>query len=228
MSDLELASYTAALSVEAPVGAGDPLAVYLARLTSPESRRAMAASPELLADGRPADRTERARRRRAGQVLAAAVPWHELRYGHTQALRSWLAEHCSPAAGNRHLAALRGVLREAWRLGLMNGEDLARAVDLASVPGHSLPAGRYVEDGEVRRLVAACLADDTPGGRRDAAVLAVLFVGGLRRAEAVGLDVDDYEPATGVLAVVGKGRRQRRTALPAGGRRAMEAWLASD
>jgi integrase/recombinase XerD len=229
MSDLELAPDTAAVTVEAPVGAGDPLAVYLARLTSPESRRAMAASLELLAellvDGQPAGRNERARRRRAGQPLAAAVPWHQLRYGHTQALRSWLAEHCSPPAANRHLAALRGVLREAWRLGLMNGEDLARAVDLAGVPGHSLPAGRYVEDGEVRRLVAACLADDSAGGRRDAAVLAVLFVGGLRRAEAVGLDVDDYEPATGVLTVVGKGRRQRRTALPAGGRRAMEAWL---
>jgi integrase/recombinase XerD len=229
MSDLELVPDTAAVAVEAPVGAGDPLAVYLARLTSPESRRAMAASLELLAellvDGQPADWAERARRRRAGQPLAAAVPWHQLRYGHTQALRSWLAEHCSPAAANRHLAALRGVLREAWRLGLMNGEDLARAVDLASVPGASLPAGRYVEDGEVRRLVAACLADDSPGGRRDAAVLAALFVGGLRRAEAVGLDVDDYEPVTGVLTVVGKGRRQRRTALPAGGRRAMAAWL---
>jgi hypothetical protein len=42
MSDLELAPDTAAVTVEAPVGAGDPLAVYLARLTSPESRRAMA------------------------------------------------------------------------------------------------------------------------------------------------------------------------------------------
>jgi integrase len=229
MSDLELVPGTAAVAVEAPVGAGDPLAVYLARLTSPESRRAMAASLELLAellvDGQPADRAERARRRRAGQPLAAAVPWHQLRYGHTQALRSWLAEHCSPAAANRHLAALRGVLREAWRLGLMNGEDLARAIDLTGVPGRSLPAGRYVEDGEVRRLVAACLADQSPGGRRDAAVLAALFVGGLRRAEAVALDVDDYDATTGHLTVTGKGRRQRRTALPAGGRRAMTAWL---
>ena len=34
MSDLELAPDTAAVTVEAPVGAGDPLAVYLARLTS--------------------------------------------------------------------------------------------------------------------------------------------------------------------------------------------------
>jgi len=229
MSDLQLASGAAAVTVEAPVGAGEPLAVYLARLTSPESRRAMAGSlellAELLADGHPAEATERARRRRAGQPLAAAVPWHQLRYGHTQALRSWLAEHCSPAAANRHLAALRGVLREAWRLGLMNGEDLARAVDLASVPGRSLPAGRYVEDGEVRRLVAACLADDSPGGRRDAAVLAVLFVGGLRRAEAVALDVDDYDADSGHLTVTGKGRRQRRSALPAGGRRALAAWL---
>src|SRR5215217_5632529 len=232
MSDLELANGAAAVAVEVPVGAGDPLAVYLARLTSPESRRAMAASlellAELLADGRPTEPTERQRRRRAGQPLAIAVPWHQLRYGHTQALRSWLAEHCSPPAANRHLAALRGVLREAWRLGLMNGEDLARAVDLASVPGRSLPAGRYVEDGDVRRLVAACLADDTPGGRRDAAVLAVLFAGGLRRAEAVALDIDDYDAGTGHLTVTGKGRRQRRSALPAGGRRAMEAWLASD
>jgi integrase len=196
-TSLEPTDATAA-AVPTVAGGANPATVYLARLTSAESRRAMATSLELLAellvDGHPADRAQRGRRRRTGQPLAIAVPWHQLRYGHTQALRSWLAEHCSPAAANRHLAALRGVLREAWRLGLMNGEDLARAVDLASVPGTSLPAGRYVEDGEVRRLVAACLADDSPGGRRDAAVLAILFVGGLRRAEAVALDIGDYDP----------------------------------
>ena len=95
MSDLELPSGAATVAVEAPVGAGDPLTVYLARLTSPESRRAMATSLELLAelliDGHTAERTERARRRRDGTPLAIAVPWHELRYDHTQALRAWLA-----------------------------------------------------------------------------------------------------------------------------------------
>jgi hypothetical protein len=142
-TSLEPAGATAA-AVPAAAAAADPVTVYLARLTSAESRRAMATSLELLAellvDGQPADRAERARRRRDGAPLAMAVPWHELRYGHSQALRSWLAEHCSPAAANRHLAALRGVLPEAWRLGLMHGEDLARAVDLAG-PGHE-PAGR--------------------------------------------------------------------------------------
>ena len=227
-TSLQPAGITTPAAPTAAAGGG-PVTVYLARLTLVESRRAMATSLELLAelliDGQPAERTERARRRQAGTPLAMAVPWHELRYGHTQALRSWLAEHCSPAAANRHLAALRGVLREAWRLGLMNGEDLARAIDLANVPGTSLAAGRYVEDGEVRRLVAACLADDSPGGRRDAAVLAALFAGGLRRAEVVALDIDDYDAPTGRLTVTGNGRRQRHSALPAGGRRAMAAWL---
>jgi hypothetical protein len=177
MSDLELATDTAAVAVEAPVGAGDPLAVYLARLTSPESRRAMAGSLEFLAerlvDRGPATAEERRRRRQEQRLLASHIPWHRLRYAHTQALRSWLAEHCSPAAANRHLAALRDVLRKAWRLRLMNGEDLARAIDLAGIPSTSLPTGRYVEDGKVRRLVAACLDDDSPGGRRDAAVVTV-------------------------------------------------------
>ena len=50
-------------------------------------------------------------------------------------------------------------------------------------------------------------------------------MGGLRRAEAVALDVEHYNATTGHLTVTGKGRRQRRMALPAGGRRAMAAWL---
>jgi Phage integrase family len=40
------------------------------------------------------------------------------------------------------------------------------------------------------------------------------------------LNVEHYDPTSGHLTVTGKGRRQRRTALlPAGGRRAMAAWL---
>jgi hypothetical protein len=80
MSDLELAPDTAAVTVEAPVGAGDPLAVYLARLTSPESRRAMAGSLEFLAerlvDRGPATAEERRRRRQEQRLLASHIPWH--------------------------------------------------------------------------------------------------------------------------------------------------------
>ncbi len=93
---------------------------------------------KMLLDGHPAERAERLAGARPGRPLRSPCPWHELRYAHTQTLRSWLAEHCSLVTANRHLAALRGVLRKAWRLGLMKGEDLGRAIDLTSIPGTSL------------------------------------------------------------------------------------------
>lgn len=52
-----------------------------------------------------------------GRLGVDQLPWHRLGYQHTNALRAVLAERFSPATANRHLAALRGVLREAWRLG---------------------------------------------------------------------------------------------------------------
>jgi site-specific recombinase XerD len=156
---------------------------------------------------------------------AETLPWAELRYPHTAAVRAVLAERVAPATANKQLAALRGVLREAWRLGLMAAEDYHRAVDLPCVPGSTLPAGRALGWAELRALFWAC-ADGTPGGARDAALLALLYGALLRRAEAVALDLADHDPATGALKVHGKGRQQRLSYLPAGGRAALDAWRA--
>src|SRR5262249_35411199 len=121
-------------------------------------------------------------------------PWHELRYQHTQAVRTVLAERHAPAGANVALAALRGVLRECWRLGLMTAEDYHRAADLQGIRGERLPKGRALSAGELRALFAACAQDASPAGARDAALLAVLYGGGLRRSEATSLDLGDYTP----------------------------------
>src|SRR5690606_30212983 len=100
-----------------------------------------------------------------GAIPGDASPWHQLRYQHAQAIRTRLAETVSartgkplsPASVNKHLAALRGVLREAWRLGLMSAEELTRATDLEPVRGSTPLRGRALEAHEVVRLFDACM-----------------------------------------------------------------------
>src|SRR5262245_34651472 len=83
-----------------------PAAVYLAQL-GPGSRRTMRTALHTIA-------------RLLGFSDALNCPWNELEYQHTQALREKLAEKYAPATANKHLAALRRTLKEAWRLGQMD------------------------------------------------------------------------------------------------------------
>ena len=156
---------------------------------------------------------------------AAQLPWWELRYQHTQAVRAALLDARYAAATVRKtLSALRGVLQECWRLGLMAADDYHRAVDLPSVSGERLPAGRGLGAGELRALFAACCP--SPSRTLDAAVLALLYGAGLRRAEAVAVDLADYQPADGALVVrAPKGGRERRAFVTGGAQAAVDAWL---
>ncbi len=191
----------------------NPAAVYLARL-APGSRRTLGQALDVIA------------KLLAPGTTAAAFPWHELRYQHTAAVRAELADRYAAATANKMLSALRGVLQEAWRLGLMDAETYHRAVDLTPVRGTAAPAGRALDRAELGRLFVALAADPTPAGTRDAAVRAVLAGGGLRRAEVVALDRADYDRATGALVIRdGKGGKARTSYATNGAATALAAWL---
>src|SRR5437762_6353746 len=194
-----------------------PVAVYLARL-APSSRRTMRAALDAIAGLLSDDRCD-----------AWLLDWPQLLYRHTTAVRALLADgRYAPSTANRHLAALRGVLKECWRLGYVSAEDFQRAADLEPVRGSRLPRGRALQPGEVRALFAACEDDDRKKpamAARDAAILALLYGSGLRRAEAVGLEVADYDREAGTLKVRGKGNKERLAHLGDASQAALEAWL---
>lgn len=162
-----------------------------------------------------------------GRVCDCLVfPWHFIRYEHAQAVRAKLIECYKPATVNRFLSALRGVLRAAWRVGLMSADDYQRAADLKSVQGSSLPAGREISGVELSALFTNCATDKTTSGVRDFALFSVMYGCGLRRAEIVTLNISDFEVDAGRLRVHGKRKKERYAYLPTGAAGALRAWCA--
>jgi integrase/recombinase XerD len=160
-----------------------------------------------------------------GKASASTLDWSRIRFQHAAAIRSALAERFAPPTTNKMLAALRGVLRAAWRLGQLDAESFHRAVDVQTIKAQTLPRGRALSSGELQALFRVC-ADRSRGGVRDAALLAVLYAGGLRRSEAVGLDLADYDTETGALAVRGgKGRKDRLVYAANGAADALSDWI---
>ncbi len=160
-----------------------------------------------------------------GECDLYSLDWAALRYQHTAALRSALAQKYAPTTANKMLAALRRVLKEANRLGLMSGEDYARAADVADIRVTQMLRGRALSRQEIAVLMKACADDSSPAGDRDAALIAILR-GGLRRSEVVALEVKDFDPDTGALIVrQGKGGKDRTAYLPSGSIAAVNDWL---
>jgi integrase len=153
-------------------------------------------------------------------------PWPPLCFQHTNAIRAQLAERYAPATANRMLSALRQTLKRCWRLGQMTAEEYHRAADVGNVKGSTLPAGRDVSSGEIAALITTCENDPGPAGPRDAAIIALMAAGGLRRAEVVALDLGDYDPETGKLILRGKRRKERTVYATNGTERAIRDWLA--
>ena len=155
---------------------------------------------------------------------ANALDWSRVGYADVARVRSALAVKYSPAMANKCLAALRGTLKATFRLGLINSDSLTRALDVRRVRGERITRGRSLDTDEIGKLIAAC--DQTAViGIRNAAIVALGFGCGLRRAELVGLDVADVIEDGAALRVRGKGNKERLVYLADSTRMHLLAWI---
>jgi site-specific recombinase XerD len=195
----------------------NPARVYLASLPSAASRASMTSSL-----------------RTAAAILAPTlpwedVPWHRLRVEHAAALRTRiLALHPTPATSGRLLAALRGVFKASWRLRHITEDERARAADaLQAAKGSRVVGGRYLGAAEVKRLFeAASVEGGSLIGLRNRAMLVLLFVGGLRRAEAASVQMAGLDRSKFTVRLIGKGNKERIVPLSEPTFVHIDAWCA--
>ena len=122
---------------------------------------------------------------------------------------------------SRRLASLRSFFRFGQREGWTKNNP-AKPLRNPRKP-RSLP--HFLSAEEIGRLLMA-----PPGasvqGKRDRAILEVLYSAGLRVSELAGLNVGDLDLADSTLRVRGKGKRERIAPVGSLAVRALQTWLA--
>lgn len=133
-------------------------------------------------------------------------------------VRGYLGElhgSVSSATISRKLSALRSFYRFLNKRGLASSDPVA----LLKSPKKRAPLPKFLPVDEALHLMELARPDDAPS-LRDRAMLEVLYGGGLRVSELVGLDLDALDIEDGLARVLGKGNKERIVPL---GRKAVEA-----
>lgn len=192
-----------------------PVLVYLASL-APGSRRTMRAALDSIAGFVSGGRSD-----------SISLAWDRLEYRHTAAVRAALAEVYAPATANKMLSALKGVLRECFRLDHISAEQFSRACDLASVKGSRENKGRSLSRQELAALLQTCTRDEKRNrGFRDHSIISVMYSLGLRRSEIAGLDLADYSSTERRLTIrAGKGNKDRNSPITDHLGNSLEEWI---
>lgn len=212
------------------VAKGDPYRIYLDSLDSETSRATMRSCLDRITrmileeeNGGPLPRDL--------LVTGACRSWWNLRYEHTTRIRALLVERMktdgwSYSYVNKHLVALRRVLKECWRLKEIPADDYHRAIDVPSLSGSREKTGRSIHEDELATMLRTCAAQEGPEWLRNAALIAVLHSTGIRRAEAAGALIERYDPGERSLRVIGKRNKERTVFIITGAVPVIDRWLA--
>lgn len=146
--------------------------------------------------------------------------WEQV--GVTQ-IRAYLAELTDLGLARttilRKIASLRSFFKYLTLQGLIDRNPL---LELQS-PKRQKKLPQFLSVREIEELLK--IADASPKGLRDRAILEVLYGTGMRVSELTGLNLDDLDLDRGYLRVYGKGARERITFLGKKGSQALNDYL---
>ena len=163
-----------------------------------------------------------------GRADAETFAWERLQYRDMIGITAMLLdEGYQLSSCKTMMAALRGVLKAAWLVELMDTDSYERAVSLKPIfSPNNPPLGDPLAEDELHRLFEACARDPSPAGRRDAAAIALMAGWGLWPSEAVAVDVDNFDPRDGSIRLMGGNWIERQVFPIEDATLALEAWLA--
>ena len=129
----------------------------------------------------------------------------------TEDIREWILyrtekSHIGPASMNREVSSLRALWHYLRRQGIVT-QDIFRSVRSLRTP-RRLPV--FVPESRMSGIVSECECDSEDFVReRNSLIILLLYTCGLRLAELVGIDRDDFSADFSSLRIRGKGDKER-------------------
>jgi integrase len=138
-------------------------------------------------------------------------------------------DYLSPSTINVRLSAVRKLVGEARRNGMIGLEEAANLTDIPNVRQKGTRLGNWLTREQAKELLA--VPDrSTLRGKRDYVIIALLVGCALRRRELASLKIEDIQLREGrwvIIDLCGKGGRIRTVAVPIWVKQAIEVWMAA-
>jgi len=140
---------------------------------------------------------------------------------------SMIDKGLSPSTINVRLAAIRKLVGEARRNGILDAEEASQMADVPNIRLQGRRMGNWLTRDQAKQLLA--VPDrSTLKGKRDYCILALLVGCALRRRELANLEVEEIQLREGRWVIAdmrGKGGRVRTVAFPVWVKQAVNAWM---
>ncbi len=136
-------------------------------------------------------------------------------------------DHLSPSTINVRLSAIRKLVGEARRNGMIGLEEAANLTDIPNVRQKGTRLGNWLTREQAKELLA--VPDrSTLKGKRNYVIIALLVGCALRRQELASLKIEDIQLREGRWVIIdlrGKGGRIRTVAVPIWIKQAIDTWI---
>lgn len=173
---------------------------------------------------------------RAYQGDLTSLLGHLQRLGHAdlsgvdlRSIRSWLAWQQSTGHSRSTVQRRAAAARVFFAWAEETGRCRANPAGTLRSPKNARRLPATLDRAAAAEMLAAALASaeetDGPLGRRDVAVLELLYATGVRVSELCGLDLGDVDESRRTVRVFGKGRKERTVPMGAPAATALERWI---
>ena len=143
----------------------------------------------------------------------------------TESLRDFLSDMADRGLAPRTAARRLSALRQFFHFLMADGRRKDDPTHGLDSPRLGRPLPKYLGESAIDKLLAAARAVEGVKGRRDEAILELLYATGMRVSELCSLPVASVARGQATLVVRGKGNKERMIPLGLPACRAIEAWL---